>query len=174
MRGLSKEEIRERRAAVIAKLEGQGHEVVDTIFIDTPPDNSAQALWHLGKSLLVLPTVDAVYFMDGWDRARECRIEYEACTMYGKKPLNAEWRELKKTFSLERTLFECFPDQMLDPRESVEQVANRIIRFCRMRCDENARSWQSYCYLRDKIDRMRLLIYGLFCLVILVSLFKVL
>lgn len=90
MNGLSAEEIRERRAAVVARLEAEGHEVVDTVFTETPPEGDNQALWYLGKSLQAIAGVDAVYFMDGWDKARGCRIEYEACVTYGVAIKNRE------------------------------------------------------------------------------------
>ena len=51
MKGLSAEEIRERRAAVVAGLEAEGHQVVDTVFTEAPPEGDNQALWYLGKSL---------------------------------------------------------------------------------------------------------------------------
>lgn len=57
-------------------------EVVDTVFTETPPEGDNQALWYLGKSLQAIAGVDAVYFMEGWDKARGCRIEYEACVTY--------------------------------------------------------------------------------------------
>lgn len=174
MKGLSAEEIRKQRAVVVASLEAEGHEVVDTVFTGTPPESGSQALWHLGKALQTLSTVDAVYFMDGWDQARGCRIEYEACVFYGKTAMNAEWQELKRAFSVERTLFECFPDQMNDPRETVEQVANRIIRLCRIKCDDNKQSWEMYKNLRKKIERMRLAILALSGLLVLIVLYSTL
>ncbi len=88
MKGLSAEEIRERRVAVVAKLEADGHEVVDTLLTDTPPENGSQALWYLGKALQAIAGVDAVYFMEGWEKARGCRIEYEACVAYGVTIIN--------------------------------------------------------------------------------------
>lgn len=88
MKGLSAEEIRERRAAVVARLEAEGHEVVDTVFTETPPEEDNQALWYVGKSLQAIAGVDAVYFMEGWDKARGCRIEYEACVLYGIYAMN--------------------------------------------------------------------------------------
>lgn len=94
MRGLSADQIRENRAAVVAALEAEGHEVVDTVFTETPPENGNQALWCLGKALQVMSTVDAVYFMDGWERARGCRVEYEACRRYPLGILNVNPLEL--------------------------------------------------------------------------------
>lgn len=34
--------------------------------------------------------MDAVYFMKGWEKARGCRIEYEACVTYGVAIKNTE------------------------------------------------------------------------------------
>lgn len=83
MKGKSTERVRKEREHVVATLESQGHTVVDTVFTDTPPDTNNVALWHLGKSLEVMSTVDAVCFMDGWQKARGCFIEYEAAKNYG-------------------------------------------------------------------------------------------
>lgn len=83
MKGLSTEEIRERRTAVVAKLEADGHEIVDTVFTDTPPEGAELALWYLGKALQAMSAVDAVYFMEGWENARGCRIERAAAEAYG-------------------------------------------------------------------------------------------
>lgn len=96
MKGLSVEEIRERRAAVVAKLEADGHEVVDTVFTDTPPENSSQALWYLGKAIQAMSTVDAVYFMEGWDKARGCFVEYEVCRRYSLGILNVDPLEIAR------------------------------------------------------------------------------
>lgn len=90
MNGLSAEEIRERRATVVARLEADGHEVVDTVFTETPPEGDNQALWYLGKSLQAIAGVDAVYFMEGWDKARGCLVEYEACRRYPVGILNVD------------------------------------------------------------------------------------
>lgn len=83
MKGKSTEEVRFERKAIIAKLEKKGHTVVDTVFTDTPPETENTALWHLGKSLEVMSSVDAVYFMEGWRQARGCLIEHMAAEKYG-------------------------------------------------------------------------------------------
>ncbi len=87
MRGLTQEEITNNRADVVCKLEKYGHEVVNTIFTETPPENNNQALWFLGKSLQAMAGVDAVLFMDGFGDARGCRIEHDACVHYGLQVL---------------------------------------------------------------------------------------
>lgn len=141
MNGLTAEQIREKRAEVVATLEAEGHEIVDTVFTETPPENGNQALWYLGKAFQAISIVDAVYFMDGWELARGCRLEYEAAAAYGIRTINAEWRELKSTFSVAQTLHECFPDEMKFG-ESVEEVANRMSRYCREMCNRNGEYWK--------------------------------
>lgn len=83
MKGKSVEEIRAERNAVIESLEATGHTVVDTVFTDTLPETDDVALWHLGKSIEIMSSVDAVYFMAGWRQARGCIIEHMAAEKYG-------------------------------------------------------------------------------------------
>ena len=90
MKGKTTEYVREERASVVARLEAQGHTVIDTVFTDTPPDTDNIALWHLGKSLEAMSAVEAVYFMKGWDKARGCIIEHMAAEKYGLWILHQE------------------------------------------------------------------------------------
>lgn len=94
MKGLTEDQIRKNRAEAVTMLESEGHTVINTIFADTPPESAEQALWHLGKALQAIASVDAVYFMDGWKEARRCRLEYEACKAYGITILNASQSNL--------------------------------------------------------------------------------
>ena len=41
-------------------------------------------LFYLGKSLEAMADADIVAFCPGWDKARGCRIEWEAAVAYGK------------------------------------------------------------------------------------------
>lgn len=82
MKGKTTEQVRAEREAVIKSLESKGHTVVDTVFADTPPETDNVALWHLGKSLEAMSSVDAVYFMAGWRQARGCLIEHMAAEKY--------------------------------------------------------------------------------------------
>lgn len=90
MKGKTTEQVREERKAVVAMLEADGHTVVDTVFTDAPPATDNVALWHLGKSLEFMSTVDAVYFMKGWSHARGCIIEHMAAENYGLWILHQE------------------------------------------------------------------------------------
>ena len=83
MNGLSVEQVKANRKAVVEKLEKQGHEVVDTVIAETPPDSPHQALWYLGKSLELMAQCDCVYFMGGWISARGCQLEFHAAKAYG-------------------------------------------------------------------------------------------
>lgn len=83
MNGLSVEQVKANRKAVVEMLEAKGHEVVDTVIAETPPETEHQALWYLGKSLELMAQCDCVFFMKGWDATRGCRIEHAAALAYG-------------------------------------------------------------------------------------------
>lgn len=83
MRGKTNEQIRKEREELVKVLEGQGHEVLDTVFEEAPKDTDI-AVYMLGKSIEFLSKADAVIFMKGWADARGCRIEYEVAKEYGK------------------------------------------------------------------------------------------
>ena len=82
MRGKTEIEVRAERAELVKQLEADGFEVVDTVF----PDFSNQGnipLKYLAKSLEFIADVDYVYFMNGWEEARGCKIEHQVCVDYG-------------------------------------------------------------------------------------------
>lgn len=85
MRGLTDDEIKEKRSSVIDKLStfmrGEEFEVIDSFFEKAPHD--AKPLWFLGKALELLSDADYVIFMEGWQAARGCRIENMCCQEYG-------------------------------------------------------------------------------------------
>ena len=86
MNGLSDEQILEQRKKItddVENLVGGKVEVIDSFFKDAPHD--ARPLWFLGKSLELLSTADYVYFGEGWNNYRGCRIEHECATQYGIK-----------------------------------------------------------------------------------------
>lgn len=83
MRGLSDTEIKEERKAIkqaIIKEYGDV-EFIDSYFESAPA--SARPLWFLGKSLEFLSTADMAFFANGWEDARGCVMEHEACKKYG-------------------------------------------------------------------------------------------
>ena len=84
MNGISDEEIlKERKKAIqIAKTElGEEVNVIESFFQAAPHD--AKPLWFLGKSFELLSTADVAYFAKGWQDARGCKMEYDACIRYG-------------------------------------------------------------------------------------------
>lgn len=84
MRGKSNEEIiaeREKAVKAAAKKLGEPVEVIDSFFKDAPV--TASPLWFLGKSLEALAGADIVYFCEGWDTARGCKIEQQCAVEYG-------------------------------------------------------------------------------------------
>ncbi|MCR0202895.1 DUF4406 domain-containing protein [[Clostridium] innocuum] len=78
-----KDILKERELAIkLAKQHlGEEVEVIDSFFQNAP--TSAKPLWFLGKSLELLSTADVVYFANGWQDARGCRIEHECAKEYG-------------------------------------------------------------------------------------------
>ena len=82
MRGKSEQQVREERAQLVSELTQKGYEVVDTVFSDFTNEGNIP-LKYLAKSIEAIADVDCVFFMDGWDEARGCRIEYQVCEDYG-------------------------------------------------------------------------------------------
>ena len=95
MAGKTKEEIVEARNKAIEKLEELGYEVVNTLFTDEWYSEKSMSergvvnkpLCFLAKSLENMCLCDAVYFVEGWENARGCRIERAAAEAYGIKIL---------------------------------------------------------------------------------------
>lgn len=84
MKGKSDEEILKEREAAIKEAEAvlkEPVEVIDSFFQNAPAD--AKPLWFLGKSLELLSGADIAYFASGWNEARGCKIEHDACIAYG-------------------------------------------------------------------------------------------
>lgn len=78
----------ERKCALEKAKEilGEDVELIDSFFQDAPHD--AKPLWFLGKSLELLSTADVVYFANGWENYRGCKIEHECAVQYGLKIIN--------------------------------------------------------------------------------------
>lgn len=84
MKGKTDEAIKEERQQAIREAEqavGEPVEVIDSFFEGAPAD--AKPLWFLGKSLELLAQADIAYFAEGWQDARECRIEHTCAQEYG-------------------------------------------------------------------------------------------
>ena len=86
MKGKSENEIMKERESAIKRAElviGEEVEVIDSYFTEDEPQGVNSGLWWLGKSLLLLATADIVYFAQGWDKARGCKIEHACAEEYG-------------------------------------------------------------------------------------------
>lgn len=90
MNGLTREQIEENRANAVKTIESYGYTVVDSFVTDSTPKTNNDALYYLGKSLEIMATCHAVYFVKGWEKARGCRIERAACKAYGLKIMGAD------------------------------------------------------------------------------------
>lgn len=98
MKEISDEEIlKEREKAIqLAKTElGEDVDVIDSFFQSAPHD--AKPLWFLGKSFELLSTADVAYFAKGWQDARGCKMEYDACVQYGIRTILSEFDAHKTT-----------------------------------------------------------------------------
>ena len=84
MQGKTEEEIREERKELIEELENKGHEVVDTIFAETPPKDADIGMFYLAMSINAMSKVDGVVFMKGWESSRDCVSEEYIARKYEK------------------------------------------------------------------------------------------
>lgn len=84
MKGKTEEQIRAEREELIKELESKGHEVIDTIFAECPPENADIGMWYLAKSIEAMSEVDGVVFMHGWENARGCVAEEYIARKYNK------------------------------------------------------------------------------------------
>ena len=84
MNGKTNEQINKEREEVKNKLENCGWEVVDTVFCDYEKDKDKVNIpvFYLAKSIDAMSKVDAVLFMNNWDKSRGCIIEHEICLRY--------------------------------------------------------------------------------------------
>jgi hypothetical protein len=90
MNGKTEARVRQERAVLVAKIENWGDTVIDTIFPDFTNEGNVP-LKYLAKSLEAIADADAVIFMEGWQKARGCKIEHQACEEYGVKILTPDY-----------------------------------------------------------------------------------
>lgn len=101
MAGKTDEEIIATREKAIKVLEEKGYEVVNTLFTDewySAENMEARGvvqipLCFLAKSLENMSLCHAVYFCEGWENARGCRIEHSTAFAYG---LEIMYEEVQK------------------------------------------------------------------------------
>ena len=91
MAGKTDEEIIATRERAIKFLESKGYTVINTLFTDEWYSQKQMEergvvqvpLCFLAKSLENMSLCHAVYFCNGWENARGCKIEHDAAIAYG-------------------------------------------------------------------------------------------
>lgn len=83
MKGKTNEQIKSEREQLVKEIENNGDIVLDTVFDESPKDVD-EAIWCLSKSIEYLAKADKIIFMNGWEKARGCKIEFEIAKEYGK------------------------------------------------------------------------------------------
>ena len=92
MNNKSDEEIKAVRAQAIEYLESLGYTVVNSYFADQYQLKDAMQVanppvYFLSKSIERMAECNAVYFAEGWENARGCKIEHETAVAYGMEVL---------------------------------------------------------------------------------------
>ena len=84
MNGKTDNEILEVRNTAIKKIREKWHNaiIIDSLFLDTFCTGNV-GLKYLAQSLAILAEADVAWFCNGWENARECRIENECAIEYG-------------------------------------------------------------------------------------------
>lgn len=93
MSGLSDADIFKKRDELLAKASkwyGAPVKEVPSFSDYVPKGKKNPRLYSLGKSLTFLAEADLCVFAKGWDEARGCRIEREACAKYGVPYIDEE------------------------------------------------------------------------------------
>lgn len=91
MAGLTDEQIVETRNRAVAKLEAMGYEVINTFFTDEWHSKESMTkrgvvnipMSFFSKSIENMTLCHAVYFCDGFTKARGCKLEHEVAKAYG-------------------------------------------------------------------------------------------
>lgn len=93
MQGVPDEEVKRIQRELYDLFQKLHIEVVDSfITTECPEDTNHPGVFYLGRTLeKFMCGVDAVYFVEGWHKARGCRIERKICEEYGIKILDASF-----------------------------------------------------------------------------------
>lgn len=83
MRGKSNEEIRRERERAMESVRSTFDDEVEVIDSFFEGAEDANPLEMLGRSIQLMAKADVVYFVDGWEEARGCRIEHRCAEDYG-------------------------------------------------------------------------------------------
>lgn len=84
MNGKSDDDILKEREMAIKRAKevlNDDIEVLDTFFDDF--EENTKPLHYLARSIEYLAEADVAYFVEGWNRARGCKIEHQCASEYG-------------------------------------------------------------------------------------------
>lgn len=87
MNGFSDDEIFKAREKAILQVKaeiGETVEVLKSFFMNFEPTGNIPVA-YLGKSISLMAEADIIYFSEGWENARGCKIEHEIAVQYGFK-----------------------------------------------------------------------------------------
>ena len=157
MNGLTDEEIEKTREKAIRHIERLGYKVVNTLFKDGWYNNSSMKdrgvmnipVYYLARSLESMSFCDAVYFCDGWEDARGCRIEHETAEAYGldiiyeedeeepEAPLTDEQKTFMEGMNHTEIVLDAYFDMILDAwsecsdeyQRSAKIIKNGVIKW---------------------------------------------
>lgn len=97
MNGKSNFVIRKEREDIVNKFKKIHIDVIDSIIEETANpeiyNEYNPALFYIAKSIDFMAQVDAIYFMEGWEKSRGCRVERKVAEEYGLKILEPDFFE---------------------------------------------------------------------------------
>lgn len=93
MNGVKEEDVKNRMEVLKKQFALLHIDVVDSFITDEAPKGTVRPhVFYLGRSIMnFLPNIDAVYFDNGWEFARGCKIEHDICKAYGIKTLYSDF-----------------------------------------------------------------------------------
>lgn len=105
MNGIPDSEVRRIQKELKENFAKYGIEVIgsfltDSMNVTAEPDSEIKnlSLFYLGRTIQrFLSDVDAVYFVDGWENAKGCRVERKICEEYGIMMLDNSFFNEKRT-----------------------------------------------------------------------------
>lgn len=95
MNGRRNDDIKKEREEIIEQFKKLHIDVINSLIEDTADPRTYNeyhpALYYLARSIELMGQVDAVYFVDGWQNARGCRIERQIAEEYNIKILETSF-----------------------------------------------------------------------------------
>lgn len=94
MSGIPDENVKERIKELKKKFAELHIEVIDSFLTNEVKDSYHPGVYYLGRTLMTfMHKIDAVYFDEGWEQARGCRVERNICNEYNIKILDKTFFE---------------------------------------------------------------------------------